>query len=190
MYRPFVVLNHQWWCMTPISGIYCWLYLSRKRLLSPENFRGPPYATSCNIFGKSFKQIDFYISSKKIEVYTIQAVMCHPGHISRNKSDRQVLKKSQGHPYVTSCNIFCKSFKQIDVFKSPKTLNYIQYRLLCVTQETYRATKVIAESWKSPRDVHIRRPAIYFQRFWIAFPGLSDPFYCIVYIILFFGGDM
>ena len=46
--------------------------------------------------------------------------MCHPGHISHNRSDRRVLKKSQGRPYETSSNIFCKSLKQIDVFISPK----------------------------------------------------------------------
>ena len=46
-------------------------YLSHKRLLSPENFQGLPYATSSN----SFKQIEAYISPKNIEVYTIQ-VLC------------------------------------------------------------------------------------------------------------------
>ena len=50
-------------------------YLSHKRLLSPENFQGLPYATSSNIFCKSFKQIKAYISPKNIEVYTIQ-VLC------------------------------------------------------------------------------------------------------------------
>ena len=50
-------------------------YLSDKRLLSPENFQGLPYATSPNIFCKSFKQIKAYISPKNIEVYTIQ-VLC------------------------------------------------------------------------------------------------------------------
>ena len=49
--------------------------------------QGRLYETSCNIFGKSFNQIEVYISPKNIKLYTIQAVMCHPGHISRNKSD-------------------------------------------------------------------------------------------------------
>ena len=44
-------------------------YLSHKRLLSPENFQGLPYATSSNIFCKSFKQIKAYISPKNSEVY-------------------------------------------------------------------------------------------------------------------------
>ena len=85
-----------------------------------KNSQGRRYETSSNIFCKSCKQIKAYISPKNIELYTIQAVMCHPGHISRNKNDRQVLKKSQGRPYETSSNIFCKSLKQIDVFISPK----------------------------------------------------------------------
>ena len=49
-------------------------YLSHKRLLSPENFQGLPYATSSNIFCKSFKQIKAYIFPKNIEVYTIQVL--------------------------------------------------------------------------------------------------------------------
>ena len=83
---------------------------------------GHPFETSCNIFCKSFKQIDVFISPKNIESYTIQAVMCHPGNISRNKSDRRVLKKSQGRPYETSRNIFFNSFKQNYVYKSPKNI--------------------------------------------------------------------
>ena len=82
--------------------------------------QGCPYEMSSNIFCKSCKQIKAYISPKNIELYTIQAVMCHPGHILRNKNDRQVLKKSKGRPYETSCNIFCNSFKQNYVYKSPK----------------------------------------------------------------------
>ena len=50
-------------------------YLSHKRLLSPENFQGLPYATSSNIFCKSLKQIDVFISPKYIKSYTIQ-VLC------------------------------------------------------------------------------------------------------------------
>ena len=44
----------------------------------------------------------------------------------------------------------------------PYTLNYIQYRLLCVTQATYREIKTITKSWKSSKDVLMRRPATYF----------------------------
>ena len=94
-----------------------------------KNSQGRPYEMSSNIFCKSCKQIKAYISPKNIELYTIQAVMCHPGHISRNKNDRQVLKKSQGRPYETSSNIFCKSFKQIKAYISPKIIEvYIKYR--------------------------------------------------------------
>ena len=114
-------------------------YLSRKRLLSPENFQGLPYATSSNIFFKSFKQIDIYISPIHIELYTIQAVMCHPGHISGNKSDRQVLKKSKGRPYETSCNIFCNSFKQNYVYKSPKHIELFTIQaVMCHTDDILR----------------------------------------------------
>ena len=71
-------------------------------------------------------------------------------------------KKSQGHPYETSCTIFCNSLNRLTSTNLPKTLIYIQYRLLCVTQATYRAIKVIHESWKISKDVLMRRPATYF----------------------------
>ena len=50
--------------------------------------QGRPYETSCNIFCNSFKLIGVYKSPKNIELYTIQAVVYHQGHISRDKSDR------------------------------------------------------------------------------------------------------
>ena len=50
----------------------------------------------------------------------MQADFCHWGAISRNLSDRQFLKKSQGHSYETSCYIFSYSFEKIDVAKSLK----------------------------------------------------------------------
>ena len=43
-----------------------------------------------------------------------------------------------------------------------KALNYIQYKLLIVTQEQYHTTKVIGHSVKSLQDVPMRRPATYF----------------------------
>ena len=95
-------------------------YLSRKRLLSPEKLPRTSLWDVLQHIWQNFKQIDIYISPIHIELYTIQAVMCHPGHISRNKNARQVLKKSKGRPYETSCNIFCNSFKQNYVYKSPK----------------------------------------------------------------------
>ena len=113
-----------------------------------KNSQGRPYETSSNIFCKSCKQIKAYISPKNIELYTIQAVMCHPGHISRNTNDRQVLKKSQGRPYETSSNIFCKSFKQIKAYISPKNIEVYIYNtgVICVAQATYRTIEVIAKS--------------------------------------------
>ena len=143
--------------------------------------------------------------------------MCHPGHISHNRSDRRVLKRSQGRPYETSSNrsgkrreeikayispkhieeytiqVLCVTQATIEVIAKswkipkdvlmrrpqtyfakvvnklkptylPKTLNYIQYRLLCVTQATYREIKTIAKSWKSPKDVLMRRPPTYFAK--------------------------
>ena len=58
--------------------------------------------------------------------------MCHPGHILRNKNDRQ-------NNFVTVLNKYTSTIL-------PKTLNYVQYSLLCVTQATYRAIKGITES--------------------------------------------
>ena len=85
---------------------------------------GPAYETYCNVFCNSSKQIDVYKSSKKNELYIIQVVMCHTGDIPCNKSDRWLLKNFQGRPYETSCNIFCNSSKQIDVYKSPKNIDF------------------------------------------------------------------
>ena len=87
--------------------------------------------------------------------------MCRPGHISYNRSDRQVLKKSQGRPYETSSNIFCKSFKQIKAYIYPKNIEVYTIQVLCVTQATI---EVIAKSWKSPKDVLMRRPPTYFAK--------------------------
>ena len=56
--------------------------------MSPEKVQGRPYETSCNIFCNSSKQIDVYKSPENIELYTIQAVMCHTGDIPCNKSDQ------------------------------------------------------------------------------------------------------
>ena len=115
-YRPLLGLNHQRWCITTTSGIYWWLICHVRDEKLP---RTSLWDVLQHIW-QTFKQIDVYISPIHIELYTIQAVMCHPGHISKNKNTRQVLKKSKGRPYETSCNIFCNSFKQNYVYKSPK----------------------------------------------------------------------
>ena len=52
---------------------------------------------------------------KNIQLCIKQGIFCHPGAILRNESDRRVLKKFQGRPYKTSCNIFWNNFKHIDI---------------------------------------------------------------------------
>ena len=114
-------------------------YLSHKRLLSPEKLPRTSLWDVLQHIWQNFKQIDIYISPIHIELYTIQAVMCHPGHISGNKSDRQVLKKSKGRPYETSCNIFCNSFKQNYVYKSPKHIELFTIQdVMCHTDDILR----------------------------------------------------
>ena len=83
----------------------------------------------------------------------MQAVICHRVAITQDKSDQQILKISRGRTHVTSFNIFCNSFRKIAVQKSPKTLNYIQFRLLFVTGMQYQAIKVIGQSLKNLEDV-------------------------------------
>ena len=76
---------------------------------------------------------------KNIELYIIQAVMCHTGDIPCNKSDQWVLKNFQGRPYETSCKIFCNSSKQIDVYKSPKNIDlYTIQAVMCHTDDILR----------------------------------------------------
>ena len=98
-----------------------------------KNSQGPPYKTSCTIFCNSSKHIDVYKSPKNIEFYTIQAIMCHTGDIPCNKSERWVLKKYQGRP----ATYFLTVLNRLTRTNLPKTLKYIQYRLLHVTQVTY-----------------------------------------------------
>ena len=66
-------------------------------------------------------------------------------------------------------------------------MSYIQYRLLCVTQATYRAIKVIHEPWKSPKDVLMRRPETYFAIVlkWLVSTNLPKTFNYIQYKVLF-----
>ena len=82
-------------------------------------------------------------------------------HLSRcrwpspEKSPRDILMRRPAQYFATVLN-------RLTSTNLPKTLNYIQYRLLCVTKATYRAIKVIHESWKISKDVLMRRPATYF----------------------------
>ena len=143
-------------CVTQVP--YCTIRLITE---SWKKSQGRPNETSCNIFCNSFKLIGVFKSPKNIELYTIEGNICHPGAISRNKSYPWALKKSQGRPYETSCNIFCKSFKQIKAYISPKNIEVYTIQVLCVTQATI---EVIAKSWKSPKDVLMRRPPTYFAK--------------------------
>ena len=125
-------------------------YLSQKRWLSLENFQGLPYATSSNIFFKSFKQIKAYISPKNIEVYTIK-VLCDTQATYRTieviaeswKSPKDVLIRCPATYFALVLNWLAST-------NLPKKLNCIQYRLLCVTEATYRAIKVMSPE-KVPR---------------------------------------
>ena len=83
---------------------------------------GHPYETSCYVFSYSFEKIDVAKSLKNTELRTIQVVICHWGEISPNKSDRPFLKKTRGRPNKTSYYIFCNSFNQIDIPKSPQNI--------------------------------------------------------------------
>ena len=83
-------------------------------------------------------------------------------------------------------NIFGKILNRLMSTYLPYTLNYIQYRLLCVTQATYREIKVIAKSWKSPKDVLMRRPATYFATVLnrIMSTNLPNTLNCLQYSLL------
>ena len=120
--------------------------LSHCRLPSSEKVQGYTLEMSWKIFCNSLNTLKVYKSPKNIELHTIQAVMCHTGNISRHESYLWALKKSQGRPYETSCNIFCDSFKLIGVYKSPK--NTELYTTFFVTQVPYHAIKLIVKSWK------------------------------------------
>ena len=89
---------------------------------------GNKLQTLTDIICNSFKQIDINISCKNIVLYTLQAAICHPGPISQIESDPQVVKQSQGHPYETSWDIICNSFRQIDINISCKNI------VLCTLQ--------------------------------------------------------
>ena len=81
--------------------------------------------TICNIFCNSFKQNYVYKSPKHIELFTIQAVMCHTDDILRNKSDLRILNKSQGRAY------FVTVLNKLTSTHLPKTLIYILYNTDC-----------------------------------------------------------
>ena len=117
--RPLVGLNDQWWCIITISSIYCWCWRSRSRsskkvpciLLHP---------------GKYFAIILYWLTSTNLQKITLnntqKGCLLSPRCRITQKSDRQVLRKFQGRPYKTSCNIFWNNFKQIDIQKSPKNI--------------------------------------------------------------------
>ena len=123
-------------------------YLSRCRLPSSEKVQGYTLEMSWKIFCNSLNTLKVSKSPKNIELHTIQAVMCHTGNILRHESDLWALKKSQGRPYETSCNIFCDSFKLIGVYKSPKNTELYTTQGIFVTQVPYHAIILIVKSWK------------------------------------------
>ena len=95
------------------------------------------------------------------------------------KSPKDVLMRRPATYFATVLN-------RIMSTNLPNTLNYLQYRLLCVTQATYRAIKVIYEPWKSPKDVLMRRPATYFATYfnWLASSNLPKTLNYIQYRLL------
>ena len=69
----------------------------------------------------------------------------------------------------------------------PKTLNYIQYKVLFVTQVLYHVIRVTNEPWKNPNDVLMRRPATDFATDlkWLASTNLPKTLNHIQYTVLF-----
>ena len=74
--------------------------------------------------------------------------MCHTGNISRNKSDQWVLKSFKDVLIRRPATYFANILNRLTSTNFPKTLNYLQYRVLFVTQVPYHAIKLIARSWK------------------------------------------
>ena len=134
-------------------------YLSHCRLPSSEKVPGISFRDALIFFLYSLDTLKVYKSPQKNELHTIQAAMCH---ISRNKSYLWALKKSQGRPYETSCNIFCNSFKLVGVFKSPKNVElYTIQGIICHLGAISRS-KSDCQVLTSLKDVLMRRPATYF----------------------------
>ena len=91
----------------------------------------------------------------------MQDVICHWGAISRNKVIAHSLKSLKDVPMRRPATHFVRVLNKLMSKNILKALNYIQYKLLIVTQEQYHTTKVISFSVKSLQDVPMRRPATY-----------------------------
>ena len=102
----------------------------RQVLKSPKDvlMRRPP-----TYFAKVLNRLKPTYLPRTLKYIYNKGIMCHPGHISHNRSDRRVLKKSQGRPYETSSNIFCKSFKQIKAYISPKNIEVYTIQVFNIT---------------------------------------------------------
>ena len=91
----------------------------------------------------------------------MQDVICHWGAISRNIVIAHSLKSLKDVPMRRPATHFVRVLSRLMSKNILKALNYIQYKLLIVTQEQYHTTKVIGHSVKSLQDVPMRRPATY-----------------------------
>ena len=100
------------------------------------------------------------------------------------------LKSSEDVPMRRPATHFVTVFKRLTYPNLPKTLNISQYIMLFVTGVQYHPIKVIDESLKSPEDVPMRRPVIYFSTVFkrLTFPNLPKTLNFSQYIMLFLIG--
>ena len=126
-----------------------------------KKFRGRPNETSYYIFCNSFNQIDVPKSPQNIESWTMKAGFIYLYIISRNIVIAHSLKSLKDVPMRRPATHFVRVLNKLMSKNILKALNYIQYKLLIVTQEQYHTTKVIGHSVKSLQDVPMRRPATY-----------------------------
>ena len=97
----------------------------------------------------------------------VTGVQYHPIKVTDESS-----KSSEDVPMRRPATYFVTVFKRLTSPNLPKTLNFSQYMMLFVTGVQYHPIKVIDESLKSPEDVPVRRPAIYFVT---VFKRLTSP---------------
>ena len=83
----------------------------------------------------------------------MQAIFCYWDAISRNIVIAHSLKSLKDVPMRRPATHFVRVLNKLMSKNILKALNYIQYKLLIVTQEQYHTTKVISHSVKSLQDV-------------------------------------
>ena len=76
----------------------------------------------------------------------MQDVICHWGAISRNIVIAHSLKILEDVPMRRPATHFVRVLSRLVSKNILKALNYIQYKLLFVTQEQYHTTKVIGHA--------------------------------------------